>query len=141
MRTAITRPLSDGTRTADSDSDGEIGCLGRQGSPLGQQRHGLGRLFLRRAAEDLGGPVVVHQARPADRGGTALLPPGTLPQLGGRRHPDPVGGHLGPLGRRDLARLAEALGHRKQGGQRDLDLVGAVVVLQGQRQILSGRCP
>ena len=63
------------------------------------------------------GAVVVHQPCPADAGGTPLLAPGSLAQRGGRRHPDPVGRHLGPLRRRDLAGLAEALGHREQGGQ------------------------
>ena len=138
VRTAIIRPLPAGGRRHGLGPDGGIGGCSRQRAPLGQQRDGLGRLFRRGTAEDLRGAVVVHHPGAADRGGTPRLAPGALPQRGGRRHRDPVGGHLGPFGRWGLAGLTEALGHREQGGQRDLDLVHAVVVLEGQRQVVAG---
>ena len=102
-----------------------------------QQRDGLGRLFRRRPVEDLPQPVVVHHPRLADPGGTPRLAPGTFAQRRSRHQPDAVGRDLGPLGRRDLGGFAQSLGHRQEGGKRDLHFLPSVIVLEGQGQDLT----
>ena len=89
----------------------------------------------------LDGPVedeefaaVLHRARGADRRRAAGLAPRTGTEVGGGHPPQANGVDGGPPGGVHLAGVAEALGDRQDRGQRHLDLLAPVVVLELEAQ-------
>ncbi len=77
---------------------------------------------------------MLHRSRLADDGRAARLAPRTVAQLAGGDPGDQRGRDGGPARGVHLARFAQALGDREHGGQRDLDLLPAVVVLELEAQ-------
>ena len=105
-----------------------------QRSTAAQQAHRLVDLFLDRPLQHqvrprvLDGPCLAHDRRAPE------LSPGPGPELGRADPGEAFRRDARPLGRVHLAGVAETFGHREDGRQGDLGLLGTVVVLELEAQ-------
>ena len=142
----------DAGRPAFPSPSGRLGAGSRRGAGARVQRAASAQLAHRRVDLLLDRPLqhqvrtrVVHRPRLADDRRAPRLTPGPGAELGGADPGQALRRDGRPPRRVDLAGVAEPLGHRQDGGQGDLGLLGAVVELelesQGRPEVLQAADP